>query len=224
MLKTEQQRTEAVLFDLDGTLVDSACCMSRIANLLRARYDLPPLPLPELRVSALLNTEKLLQLVLPIQAAQDYKTIHRQYLKLYHQVVHQETPLFEGIGELIADIEKQGIRWGVVTGKTRILVHKICQALPALANMECLVCVEDTAMPKPSAEPILLGLRLLHITSKDCWYVGDQPTDVMAAHQAGIHAIAANWTYPTVHQHPDWSSYHPEVILDTVAELRAVLL
>ncbi|MFT4047262.1 MAG: HAD-IA family hydrolase [Solimonas sp.] len=184
----------AVLFDLDGTLADTAPDLGHAANLVRAELGLPALPLADYRPVASAGARGLLGKALGITPEQaDYPARAQRFLALYREHLVHHTMLFAGIDELLGVIAVRGLAWGIVTNKPAWLTDPLVAGLKLRAA--CVVSADQVARPKPAPDALLRACDLLCLPPQACWYVGDDRRDIVAAQAAGMPSIAADWGY-----------------------------
>ena len=187
---------KAVLFDLDGTLVDTAPDLGHAANLVRAECGQTPLPLADYRPVASAGARGLLGMALAITPDHADFPAHRdRFLELYRANLTRQSRLFDGMDTLFAAIAARGARWGVVTNKPEWLTTPLLAGLDLGAGCACAVSADQVARPKPAPDALLHACELLALSPQDCWYVGDDKRDITAGHAAGMHTIAADWGY-----------------------------
>ncbi len=187
---------QAVLFDLDGTLADTAPDLARALNRLRAEQGLAPLPAEAARPHTSSGARGLLKIGFNLSPGQDrYDALKERFLDFYAEGVCVETRLFEGIPELLARIEARGLRWGIVTNKSKRFTGPLMRELKLHERAACIVCGDTTARIKPHPDPLLHAAALLALAPSACLYVGDDLRDVQAARAAGMGVAAAAWGY-----------------------------
>jgi len=187
---------EAVLFDLDGTLADTAADLSRALNHLRAARGLPELPLEDLRPYASSGARGLIGAGLGILPEHpEFKTLRDAFLKHYAAGICVDTRLFPGMDELLAGIEARGLRWGIVTNKSTSLTQLLVTALGLQSRAACVVCGDTTPHLKPNPASLLHAAKELALAPRDCVYLGDDLRDVQAARAAGMRSVAVEWGY-----------------------------
>ncbi len=185
----------ALLFDLDGTLADTAPDLAGAVNLLRVAKGLPPAPYETLRPVASAGARGLIGVafnVTPAEAA--YDALRDAFLANYEAQIALHTTLFDGVAELLSSLQEQSIQWGIVTNKparfTDLLLPKI-----GLGHTACSISGDTTAHAKPHPEPLFEAARRLGLLPHQCWYVGDDLRDIEAGKAAGMVTIAAAWGY-----------------------------
>ena len=186
--------TRAVLFDLDGTLADTAADLGAAVNRLRAARGLPGLSPGEVRAYASSGARGLLRVGLGMSPADpDYESVRDAFLAHYAARVCVETRLFPGIAELLAALAARGIKWGIVTNKVARFTEPIVAALGV--SPDCVVSGDTTPHAKPHPAPLLHAAEGLGLAPRECCYLGDDLRDVQAAHAAGMRAIAVEYGY-----------------------------
>ncbi|WP_395787159.1 phosphoglycolate phosphatase [Aquimonas sp.] len=184
----------AVLFDLDGTLVDSAADLLHAANALRARRGLDDFAMPAFRPFVSRGARAMLGAAIPGFDAQDEGTLG-EFLQLYASAVAAHSRLFPGVAEMLDAIEARGLRWGIVTNKAEGLARPLCAALGLLERSGVLIGGDTLAERKPHPLPLLEACRRIDATPALSLYLGDDPRDIESAHAAGLRGIAVDWGY-----------------------------
>jgi len=211
-----------VLFDLDGTLVDTAPDLGLAANLVREDLGLPALPIATYRPSASGGARGLLKVALGMNMDHpDYAQRKERFLVHYRANLSRGSCLFPGIAEMLSALEHAGVRWGVVTNKVSALSEPLMDDLGLSRRSACLVSGDSTPKPKPAPEPLLLASKLVGAAPRDCLYVGDDERDILAGRAAHMRTAAAGWGY--MGDKPDPHSWAPDVILDTPQQLGHLL-
>lgn len=197
-----------VLFDLDGTLVDTAPDLALALNLQRERHGLPPLALEIVRPHASHGSRGLLGIgfgMTPEHA--QFAVMRDEYLDLYDQVFTNSPQMFAGIAELLSALEEAGIRWGVVTNKPRRFTQPLLEAMGLSTRASCIVSGDDAARPKPHPDTLLLACELAGAEPTACIYVGDAERDIQAGNAAGMRTLVASYGYLDVHDRPhEWGA------------------
>jgi N-acetyl-D-muramate 6-phosphate phosphatase len=189
-------RVRAVLFDLDGTLADTAPDMARALNRLRTERGLTPVAPATVRAHTSSGARGMLGVGMGIAPEQhSYATLRERFLEYYAQDLCVDTKLFEGIPELLAALRGKGLRWGVVTNKPKRFTEPLMQRLDPDRTASCVVSGDTTAKAKPFPEPLLHAAQAIALPPPECLYVGDDLRDVQAARAAGMGVVVAAWGY-----------------------------
>lgn len=185
-----------ILFDLDGTLVDTAPDLGFALNIQRKRHGLAPLPQEIIRPYASHGSKGLLSVGFGLTAEDaTFAAMRQEYLDLYDQVFTRSPVLFKGTGELLAAIEAKGLRWGVVTNKPRRFSEPLLRAMELHERIACLVCGNDAARAKPYPDTLLKACEIAGAAPADCMYVGDAERDIQAGRSAGMRTVIALYGY-----------------------------
>ncbi len=186
----------AVLFDLDGTLADTAPDLAEALNRLLAEHGRGPVPLERARPVTSSGARGMLRIGFGIDPQDPrYDGLKARFLDLYAERVCGETRLFDGIAELLGALESRGIVWGVVTNKPERFTVPLLEALALRARAACVVGGDTTGRAKPHPDPLLHAVRALGVEPPHCLYVGDDLRDVQAARAAGMSVVAAAYGY-----------------------------
>lgn len=186
----------AVLFDLDGTLVDSAPDLGAAANLLRERRNLPPLPLSHYRPMTGTGARGMLGVALQVTPEDaEFAALRDEFLDLYEARLTSDTCVFPAMVPVLAQLDATGVPWGIVTNKHRRFAEPLVAALALDGRSGTLVCGDTTPHAKPHPAPLLEGARRLGVDPVQCCYVGDDLRDIVAGRAAGMRTVAAAWGY-----------------------------
>lgn len=187
---------DAVLFDLDGTLADTAVDLGAALNRLREEAGQTPLPAAIIRPHVSKGVRGMLGLGFSLAPGDDsYADLHQRFLAYYGESLCAATTLFDGIAELLDRLEVQGVKWGVVTNKTSRYTLPVVETLGLARRAACIVSGDSSPRPKPAPDPLLLASTIAGTDASRCLYVGDDLRDIQAARAAGMGAIAAAWGY-----------------------------
>ncbi len=193
-----------ILFDLDGTLVDTAHDLAYALNLQRERHGLPALPLEVIRPYASHGSKGLLSVGFDLTPEEDsFPAMREEYLALYDQVLTRQPIMFDGMAELLALLDERGEPWGVVTNKPRRFTQPLMQNIGLLERAACVISGDDAPRPKPYPDTLLLACEQANVNPKSCWYVGDAERDIQAGKAAGMHTVVALYGYLDVTDKPD---------------------
>lgn len=195
------RKPKAILFDLDGTLADSAPDLTAAINNVRIEFHLEKLPYETLRPYASAGAPGLVKAAFQIERDHLlFPYLRERFLFHYRSSIADgasATHLFEGIPELLAKLEQNHISWGIVTNKVESLAKPLIGQI-GLSKAGCLVAGDTMPHPKPHPDPLIEGAKRLKVSTEDCWYIGDDLRDMQAGLAAGTCAtIAAKWGYCT---------------------------
>lgn len=194
---------QAVLFDFDGTLVDTAPDLGYALNLQRERHGLPFLPEAAIRPYASHGSRGLLEIgfgLLPTDAS--FEDMRAEYLELYTQVMTRQPVLFEGMAETLHAIEQRGLRWGIVTNKPRRFTMPMVSHMGLDLRAAAVISGDDAPQPKPSPQTLLMACERMQIDPQTALYVGDAERDVQAGNAAGMTTLVALFGYLSVADQP----------------------
>ena len=187
---------EAVLFDLDGTLIDSAPDLGSAADKMRTDRGLSSLPLLHYRPMAGAGARGMIGLALGITPEHpEFAVLKEEFFVNYEACLTERTYAFEGVEELIRQIDRAGLKWGVVTNKAERFALPLTRAMPLFATAATVVCGDTTPHPKPHPAPLLEAARQLQLEPGECIYVGDDERDIIAGRAAGMPTVAAAYGY-----------------------------
>jgi len=187
---------DAVLFDLDGTLADTAGDLAGALNRVRAEHGFAPMPVEALRAYASAGARGLLGAGMGLKPDDEgYAEARDAFLAHYAAGLTQTTKLFDGIEAMLAALESRGIAWGIVTNKAERYTGPVVVALGLAHRAGTIVCGDTTPHPKPHPAPLLHAASALRLPPSRCVYVGDDRRDVDAGNGAGMATLVANWGY-----------------------------
>jgi N-acetyl-D-muramate 6-phosphate phosphatase len=190
------QDIAAVLFDLDGTLIDSAPDLGAAADQMRVARGMPSFPLSAYRHMAGAGARGMLGVAFGIGADDPtFETLREEFFVNYAACMTQRTVAFDGVAELIAHFEQRQLPWGVVTNKSARFTDPLTRAMPLFGSAGTIVSGDTTPYSKPHPEPLLEAARRLKVAPEQCLYVGDDERDVIAGQAAGMKTVAANYGY-----------------------------
>ena len=210
---------KAVLFDFDGTVADTAPDLGHALNRQRIDRNLQPLPIEQIRTQASAGTRGLLGLGFNIKPGDDgFEHMRDEFLDFYTQRLCHDTCLFPGMAELLNQLNKRNLPWGIVTNKPARFTHPLIQQLGLQQHVACVVCGDETAHTKPHPEPLLVASQNIAIAPSECIYLGDDLRDVEASLAAGMLPIIAGYGYLGNDQPPEtWGAKyiinHPQDLL-----------
>lgn len=190
---------QGVLFDLDGTLLDTAPDLLYALNIIRRNYGLSDVSLDAIKHIISLGSKAMMN---DIKDILDIKSDHQTFEKViaqfyahYQQHIADSTQLFPGMENVLNHLEAKNIPWGIVTNKLSAHAHALLKALNLAHKPVCVICGDTLPNVKPHPEPILHACKLLQQNPKHCVYVGDSSTDVKASKSAGTVSLVALYGY-----------------------------
>lgn len=210
---------QAVLFDLDGTLVDTAPDFVRIINNLRAQHQLVPLPYDDIRAAVSAGARAMIKVGFPHYELEspEFLALRQQLLDDYYGDICQDSRVFDGLDDLLTQFENQQIPWGIVTNKPRHLSEALLSALELTERCAVLVCPDDVKNTKPDPEPMYLACQKLAVKTEQTIYIGDHLRDIQAGKNANMTTIAVGFGYIVEGEKiADWQA---DYSVETVAEL-----
>jgi phosphoglycolate phosphatase len=187
--------TRAVLFDLDGTLIDSAPDLGAAADQMRTDRGLASLPMERYRPMAGSGARGMLGVAFGITPdAPEFAPLREEFF-LNYEARMMRTRVFEGVAELVAALCARGLQWGVVTNKSVRFTGPLTRAMPLFGTARAIVSGDTTPYAKPHPEPLFEAARQLGVPPERCIYVGDDERDMAAGRAAGMRTVAAAYGY-----------------------------
>jgi phosphoglycolate phosphatase len=215
-------RLRSVLFDLDGTLLDTAPDFATVVNLMLAENDRGPLPYETIRRTVSNGARALVRRAFGFgEDDPRFEALRLRLLELYGRHLLVATLPFPGIVELLDDLGRRGIAWGVVTNKPSYLAAPLLDRIALQPTLGVLVCPDHVTRTKPDPEPLLLACRKLGCTVEESIYVGDHRRDIEAGRQAGMATIAA--TYGYLDEGEDGGDWNADFCADSVPAIQRIL-
>jgi len=219
-VNTDQPST--VLFDLDGTLIDTAPDFIRCLNELRQQHGLSALPADRIRRSVSNGARAMVRVGFGLEPEHpDYLAKHTAFLDLYEAGVAVETRLFEGMDALLQSLEQRGIPWGIVTNKPVRFAAPLVQALGLAERCASLVCPDHVTDRKPHPEALFLACKQIGAGPARAVYVGDHQRDIEAGRNARMKTIAVRYGY--IEEPETVDLWQADIIADTVNDLAKLL-
>jgi N-acetyl-D-muramate 6-phosphate phosphatase len=187
---------DAVLFDLDGTLIDSAPDLGAAADKMRTDRGMPALPLAQYRPMAGAGARGMLGIAFSITPEHaDFPALREEFFVNYENSLTQRTFAFNGVDELIAAIRAKSLAWGVVTNKASRFTLPLTAQMPLFATAGAIVSGDTTPHAKPHPAPMFEAARRMGVNPTRCVYVGDDERDIVAGAAAGMFTVAATYGY-----------------------------
>ena len=217
---------KAVLFDLDGTLIDTAADFIRIIQAMCREGGVEVVSAERIRTQVSEGARAMVRLVYPDLEVTDprFLELRQAFLDRYGADIAVDTTLFEGMDELLIQLEQRKIPWGIVTNKPRGLSEALLKALNLTERCAVLVCPDDVKNTKPDPEPMFLAASQLKIEANQIVYVGDHPRDIDAGKNANMPTILAAYGYLPPESADDLEAWGADYIVQDVAELSDLVL
>ncbi|NKI72679.1 HAD-IA family hydrolase [Collimonas pratensis] len=210
----------AILFDLDGTLADTAPDLAGALNRLRNERGLSSTPYAQLRPHTSAGARGMIGAAFGLKPGDaDYEELRVGFLAHYAAALAVDSTLFEGIPALLKALRQRQLGWGVVTNKAAVFTDPLVAQI-GLADADCVVSGDTTAHSKPHPEPLLEAARRLNLQPQQCWYVGDDLRDIQAGRAAGMATVAAAWGYCGDSEPASWEA---DALIETPLQLLTLL-
>ncbi|MDX1900835.1 MAG: HAD-IA family hydrolase [Gammaproteobacteria bacterium] len=199
---------QAILFDLDGTLLDTAADLGAALNQLLLEEKLPVQSFEKIRPAAGMGTSGLLKLGFGVNASNsNYSRLRNRFLELYDQHLTEQTQLFPGVLEILQILDERKIPWGIVTNKPARFTDPLIRYLQFESRAHCVISGDTLPFHKPHPAQILHACELLTCPPENCIYVGDMQTDVIASRHANARAFTALYGYISPEENPrNWNA------------------
>ena len=213
---------KAVLFDLDGTLADTALDLGGALNTLLREQGLPEVSMDEIRPVASHGASGLLKLGMNLDKSDpNHARLRQQYLDTYETCFDKDTVLFEGIDDLVQAIHARGLKWGIITNKPHTFTHRLVPQLGFSVAPDVVVSGDTTAEAKPSTKPMFYACEQIDIAPEACLYVGDAERDMQAGKNAGMKTVLVSWGY--IHADDKTEEWPADRVIDTPEQLLQLL-
>ncbi|HEY8681618.1 MAG TPA: phosphoglycolate phosphatase [Rhodanobacter sp.] len=214
------ENIQGVLFDLDGTLLDSAPDLyaALLAQCAEEKVAAPPYAPVRQVVSR--GARAVLRCAFAERGEAALELLMPRYLELYQHLMGQQTQAFDGIDHLLERIEAKGLRWGIVTNKAGFLTEELLTRIGWANRADAVVSGDTLPVKKPDPAPVRLACQRAGLTPERCVFVGDDRRDIQAGAAAGLYTVAVSWDYLDGGDPHAWGA---DAVLDTPAELAALL-
>ncbi len=210
-----------VLFDLDGTLIDSAPDLGLAADEMRVARGMPSLPIEAYRAMCGSGARGMLSVAFGITPEdKDYRSLREEFLDNYERRMTHNTRIFAGVEELLNNLRERGLPWGIVTNKGQRFTTPLLATMPLFADAVTVICGDTTPHAKPHPAPLLEAMRRAQMRPEHCVYVGDDERDMIAGKAAGTGTIAASYGYLGLGSMAEWQA---DAIISRPGELLNLL-
>lgn len=213
---------QAVLFDLDGTLIDSAPDLAAAADSMRVARGLPSLPIEQYRPMAGAGARGMLGIAFGMTPEHaEFSSMREEFFCNYERCMTQRTQIFDGVPELLESLSFSGVFWGVVTNKSERFTVPLTNSMAMFSTAKAIVSGDTTPHAKPHPAPLLEAARRLGVDASRCVYVGDDERDIVAGLAAGMATVAV--TYGYLGQQADTTRWGAHATINCVNELLPLL-
>lgn len=210
--------TQALFFDLDGTLLDTARDFAYAINLMLAKRNKPAINFNLFRKQVYGESKKMVSFAFNMNEHHpDFETIRQEFLHTYHQNCAAKTVLFPGVELLLDKMDAKKMPWGIVTSKPTWLAQPVLEHFGLDKRAACIVMGDTLSTIKPDPAPLLYACERASVSPSDSLYVGDLETDIIAAKAAGMKSIGVTYGYHP--PHTDFSQWHADWIVDDPMEI-----
>ncbi|MGR8947350.1 MAG: HAD family hydrolase [Gammaproteobacteria bacterium] len=209
-MESSSNRPNVLLFDLDGTLLDTAPDLAAALNHARTTVlSLPPVAAHDLKKVVTKGTRAMIEYDVSMSLNEDeLSNLRSSMLDYYREHIAEHTAFFPGILEILDTLDQRAQRWGVITNKLSEFTLPLLDAMALTERAGCVLCADMVDSPKPAPDSLLEAAAKLNCTPTQCAYIGDALTDMHAAHNAGMLAVAAEWGYISSDDPVDRWPYH----------------
>jgi len=213
-----KNRPQALLFDLDGTLIDSAPDLAGSANDMRVARGMAPLPQAQFRAMVGAGARGMVGVAMGISPADTgFEQLRDEFLEIYARRLLSETRIFAAVEPVLREIEAMRMPWGIVTNKAHRYTTPVVEGLGLHRRAAVVVSGDTTAHAKPHPEPLLEAARRIGVAANACVYVGDDFRDVQAGRAAGMKTVVAAWGY--LGEGEPVSAWGADMVVETPHEL-----
>ncbi|MFL2499875.1 MAG: HAD family hydrolase [Porticoccaceae bacterium] len=213
---------KALLFDLDGTLLDTAPDFITAINAQLKRHGHNPLIGDVVRTSVTHGSIGIIENVYNIkQDHPEFELLKEEFLELYLSKISEKTGLFDGLRQVLDSCEERNIPWGIVTNKPLRYTAPLMADLGLDKQSATTICPDHVANPKPDPEALILACSQIKIAPSDCIYIGDHIRDIQAGKSAGMRTIAAGWGY--IEEFENITQWQADWVVEKSADLNSLL-
>lgn len=212
------RKYDAIFFDLDGTLFDTAPDLAYAMNTLLDEHGHPPVRYPLFRNQVSRGSDAMIRHSFAIENNHpDFAHIKQSFLQTYAANLTRHTQLFPGIDQVLQRLDNQLIRWGIVTNKPEFLTTPLLTHFQMVERCCCIISGDTLSLKKPNPDPLLYACQLADCAPERALYIGDTESDILAARAAGMPAMAVTFGYYPRDSHP--STWHADVVVESAADI-----
>ncbi|MEH6444383.1 MAG: HAD-IA family hydrolase [Oceanospirillaceae bacterium] len=206
-------KIEAVLFDLDGTLLDSAPDFHLVINEMLQTRNRDLISLAALKHQVSNGARAMVKYAFAEAATTiELESLKAEFLALYFERINQKSYLYAGIEQVISFLETNHISWGIVTNKPEYYTTPIITHFPCFAGAKVVICPDHVKHTKPDPEPLFLACEKMSISADKCCYIGDHERDIIAGKAANMYTIGCNYGY--LNENEDSSAWQADALVD----------
>ena len=211
-----------VLFDLDGTLADTAPDLAHALNAVRQTHGMAPLPLDTIRPTVSLGGPAMIKLAFNLEEKDEgFATIRDEFLNFYRDNIAIDSVLFEGMDTVLTLLDEDNISWGIVTNKMTWLALPLLKELQLDKRTNCIVCGDTTGFRKPHPQPVTHACDLLGAKPENTVYIGDAERDIESGRKAGTKTIVALYGY--IEKDSDPEQWHASAMVHNPLEINDII-
>tara|TARA_Y100000768_G_C23819332_1_gene605741 strand:+ start:168 stop:848 length:681 start_codon:yes stop_codon:yes gene_type:complete len=217
-----KKKFRAVLFDLDGTLIDTAHDMVAVLQFMQKDFGIEPSSFESARIYVSHGAVGLLNHGFPKLKIDYGDILHMEYLNRYSKMICVKSKIYEHLDSLLVELDSQKLPWGIVTNKPEHLTFPLLTQLNLLSKSSCVICGDTLPVRKPYPDPILLGCKIIGVNPKSTIYIGDAERDIEAGRASGCRTIAASYGY--INEKENIQDWNADIIAKNTKELTQIVL
>ena len=214
-----QEKNRAILFDLDGTLINSGVTFHKIVNELKSACGEKEISFEVVREFSSRGASLILKNSFPDRSEEEIYELKEKFLNRYESILTNEIVVYGGVEELLKYLDKHDIPWGIITNKSQNFTYPIVQKLGWDKKTDIILCPEDLEKTKPDPEGVNKAIKMAGVEKRDSMYVGDHERDILTAKNAGVLSVACTYGY----YESDPNKWSADFIIDTPLGLKKFL-
>lgn len=221
-MKNNKKKIRAVLFDLDGTLIDTAHDMVAVLQLMQRDRGIEPSSFESAQIYVSHGAIGLLSHGFPKLKIDYGDILHKEYLNRYSKMICVKSKIYEHLDSLLVELDSQRLPWGIVTNKPEHLTLPLLTELDLISRLSCVISGDTLPVRKPHPDPILLGCKIIDVNPKSTIYIGDAERDIEAGRASGCTTIAASYGY--INEKENIQDWNADIIAKNTKELTQIVL